>query len=66
MSCMIMLFLNVQITGSDIRPATHKVGCQPGDCTWSLDSSSGVCGYVWANILTFSPLSVAVLKRNKQ
>ena len=23
--------------------ATHKVGCQPGDCTWSLQSSSGVC-----------------------
>ena len=23
--------------------ATHKVGCQPGDCIWSLQSSSGVC-----------------------
>ena len=23
--------------------ATHKVGCRPGDCIWSLQSSSGVC-----------------------
>ena len=23
--------------------ATHKMGCQPGDCIWSLQSSSGVC-----------------------
>ena len=23
--------------------ATHKVDCQPGDCMWSLFSSSGVC-----------------------
>ena len=23
--------------------ATHKVGYQPGDCIWSLQSSSGVC-----------------------
>ena len=23
--------------------ATHKVGCQPGDCIWSLQSSTGVC-----------------------
>ena len=23
--------------------ATHKVGSQPGDCTWSVQSSSGVC-----------------------
>ena len=22
---------------------THKVGCQPGDCIWSLKSYSGVC-----------------------
>ena len=22
---------------------THKVGCPPGDCIWSLQSSSGVC-----------------------
>ena len=29
---------------------THIVGCQPGDCIWSLKSSSGLCGYVWVNI----------------
>ena len=23
--------------------ATHKVGCQPGDYIWSLESSSGLC-----------------------
>ena len=23
--------------------ATHKVGCQPGDCIWSLQSSLEVC-----------------------
>ena len=23
--------------------AAYKVGCQPGDCAWSLYSSSGVC-----------------------
>ena len=23
--------------------ATHKVGCQPGDCIWLLQSSSWVC-----------------------
>ena len=23
--------------------ATHKVGCHPGDCIWSLKSFSGVC-----------------------
>ena len=23
--------------------ATNKVGCQPGDCIWPLQSSSGVC-----------------------
>ena len=33
-SCMTILFLNLQITRSD--RATHKVGCQPGDCIWSL------------------------------
>ena len=33
--------LNLQITRLDIRP--HRVGCQPGDCIWSLQSSSGVC-----------------------
>ena len=32
--------------------ATHKVGCQPGDCIWSLQSSSGVC--VGMHGLTYS------------
>ena len=27
--------------------ATHKAGCQPGDCIWSLVFLIGVCGYVW-------------------
>ena len=32
-------FINHQIR----LQATHKVSCQPGDCIWSLYSSSGVC-----------------------
>ena len=33
-----------KFTNHQIRhEATHKVGCQPGDCIWSLESSSGVC-----------------------
>ena len=39
-SCMTILFENLQITRSDIWP--HKVGRQPGDCIWSLFASSGV------------------------
>ena len=27
----------------DQTEATHKVDCQPGDCIWSLQFSSGVC-----------------------
>ena len=31
--------------------ATHKVGCQPGDCIMvTLIFLRGLCGYVWANI----------------
>ena len=32
----------------------HKVGCQPGDVTSIF--LTGLCGYVWVNILTLSPL----------
>ena len=32
--------------------ATHKVGCQPGDCIWLLRSSSGVCTGMYG--LTYS------------
>ena len=33
-----------KLTNHQIRhQATHKVGCQPGDCIWSLYCSSGVC-----------------------
>ena len=32
--------------------ATHKVGCQTGDCIWSLYSSSGVCVGIYG--LTYS------------
>ena len=42
MSCMTILFLKLEITRSGIRPHI-KVGCQPGDCIWSLQFSSGVC-----------------------
>ena len=37
--------------------ATHKVGCQPGDCIWSFKFSSEVHmrGYGWVNILTLLP-----------
>ena len=51
--------------------ATHKVGCLPGDCIWSLQSSSGgLSGYVWVNILTLSPpeghTAVIVSKTSEQ
>ncbi len=32
--------------------ATDKVGCQPGDCMWSLYISHG---FVWVTILTLLP-----------
>ena len=41
-------FANHQIK----HQATHKVGCQPGDCIWSLESSSGVCVGIYG--LTYS------------
>ena len=31
---------------------THEVGCQPGDCIWSLQSSSGVSVGIYG--LTYS------------
>ena len=34
--------------------ATHKVGCQPGDCMFTLIFLWGLCGHVWVNILTLS------------
>ena len=41
MSCMTILFS--KLANHQIRhQATHKEGCKPaGDCTWSLQSSSG-------------------------
>ena len=50
-----MITLNLQITRSDIRPLI-KVGCQPSDIHMvTLIFFMGLCGYVWANIFTFSP-----------
>ena len=50
MSCMTILFLNLQITR---HWAIHKVGCQPGDCIWSLQFPSGVSVGTYG--LTYSP-----------
>ena len=47
-------FANHQIR----HQTTHTVGSQPGDCIWSLIFVMGLCGYVWVNILTSSPLRV--------
>ena len=47
-------FANHQIR----HQTTHTVGCQPGDCIWSLIFVMGLCGYVWVNILTSSPQRV--------
>ena len=44
-------FLNLQITS---HQATYKVGCQPGDCIWSLIFLRGLSRHVWVNILTLS------------
>ena len=29
--------------------ATHKMGCQLGDCTWLFNLPWGLCGCVWVN-----------------
>ena len=59
MSCMTILFINLQISKSDIRPhikwaislvILHMV---TSIYLW------GLCGYVWVNILTLSPQRVA-------
>ena len=43
MSCITIYFFS-KLTIHHIRhQATHKVGCLPSDCIWSLYSSSGVC-----------------------
>ena len=49
--------------------ATHKMGCQPSDYIWSLQSSSGEGGgyrYVWVNILTSSHLRVKTKGKTRQ
>ena len=38
--------------------ASRKVGCQTGDCRWSLNLPQYLCGYVWTDILTLSLLKV--------
>ena len=52
-----------KLTNHQIRhqQATHKVGCRPGDCICmvTLIFPRGLCGYVWVNVLTLSPLRVA-------
>ena len=43
--------------------ATHNVGCQPGHLHMAtLVFLRGLCGYVWDNILTLSPLEGSSLK----
>ena len=41
MSCMTILFINLQITRSDIR--AHKVGCQPGAAYGHFNLPQVVC-----------------------
>ena len=35
--------------------ATHKVGCEPGECIWSLLSSSGVCVGIYGLTYSIAP-----------
>ena len=46
-----------RLTNHQIRhQAANKVGCQPGDCIWSLQSSSGVCvGIYWLTYSLYHP-----------
>ena len=40
-----------KIANHQIRhQATYKVGCQPGDCIWSFQFSSGVCAGIYGII----------------
>ena len=55
--CMTILFYMLayhQIRHQD----TCNVGCQPGDCRWSVNLPQGLCGYVWVNKFTLSPSRV--------
>ena len=56
MSCRPYFFLNLPTNPQIRHQATHKVGCQPGDCIYMVTSifPRGLCGYVWVNILTLS------------
>ena len=51
MSCMTILFLNLQITRSDIRPHI-KWGV---NLVIAYGQFNRLCAYVWVNILTLSP-----------
>ena len=47
------LVLCCLLTNHQIRhQAAHKVDCQPGDCIWSLQSSSWICVGIYG--LTYS------------
>ena len=42
-----------KIANHQIKPwATHIVGCQPGDCVWSLQFSSEVCVGIYSCDIT--------------
>ena len=57
MSCVTILFLNLQITGSDIRPHIKwAVILVIAYDHFNLPIIGGLCGYVGVNILTLSPL----------
>ena len=54
-SCMTMFFFFLKLANHQIRhQATHKVGCQPGDCIWSLYFSAGVWVGTYMYGLTYS------------
>ena len=65
MSCMTIFFYKqVQISRSDIRPHIKwAVSLVILHMVTSM-SLQGLCGYIWANILTLSPQRVAVLCAN--
>ena len=61
-SCMTILFLNLQITRSDIRPYI-KWAVSRVIAYGHFNLPRGLCGYVWVNMLTLSPPRV---QRNKK
>ena len=56
-SCMPILFFHLQITKSDIRPH-EKWAVSQVIADGHFNLLRGLCGYVWVNIITISPVKV--------